>query len=417
MVYIIKDQESATDALNNIAKIMLNIENNKILFPVDESEKTTDFEGQFCHYNFVQNKGMIIIYSDSDISFIEILKKELQCLESNLNISLKKIIQKKCSYINADCINYYLYCKANNVVRIRKFVYYNNANGMKNPDTSFIWYYKIINSKYSEDYYFYKLPFLNKTINNSYLKSAINCIMYDDMNIFHTGKKITKQIDFPYSSQTQLYQRKRLIKDKILLSTKYGINLHLFNKLIEKYNLNISIDKKEYRDVRGDYLWRYSFVCVLDTNLTNIEEISDLFQVKNFSNLKSNFARLLSKPKDHIFKNYKKNKLRCFISNVPIFDDAYVIKLKIENTQHSRSIIISGIFANMEFKYKSKVTKITDFIKKYVKRELKKDITISSIHKIRKINNYVNANAIVKQLDIVPIEKLLIQSILKMIVI
>ena len=314
--------------LRTIAGEMVNIELNKKYFEngelLDSCEKNyNSYAIDGIEYNIKLNVGVIYIYSDSENKDIT-----ADALSQVVSLQANKILQKEKKYENTIHISpsdFYTIIEKTNDKLIRRIRYYSNSPILFTQGILFEWF--IVDNKNGP------LPILDKKYKQRFdWFYSINSIILDLDDKFKYTHNY-RFLDFPAAKDLKDYNKS--FYSKIY---KFSPNIKLlmeFDERLmghEKYNYyqlkftelakNMPIIDMKFEDIPYFYSQRDIESWALSLQTFNLEKHENNLtdDYKQFSNIPKNFSLPRSKKINHpIFKH------RCFMTNLPLYDDIYVL--------------------------------------------------------------------------------------------
>jgi hypothetical protein len=398
MVYIIKQRAGLINEIDQLCKIMINIENNKKIYTSEGKENEIDIsETPFNNYTYKQveynisvSMGVVVVYTLDDINFTTISYNM-----KNKFIELSKDAENSLPYSTYQYTSTYHTV----VTRIpeetgtsistrgksyRKIIEYpNDIQLCCDNGSRFVWYLHIINNNNGKPYL--QIPELSKRIpEKQYLLRAVSTIIYDGMNLLNINNG-TRQINYPSVKQYTMFKKKQIVETPIVINQIYGLDFEII-KYYSDNNVKIDSDLFRLRDDCNEYdLIDYATVKLRRVNISKkwYIQLNDPFDYDKQEELESN-SEEIGKP---LFPNDV-----CFITGAPIYNSCYILKVgkkyttesqdkKYTNTTHimvssymyHNNIIVSKTKKKTfqeYFENTSGYTIIKTFISKYPRTEL-----------------------------------------------
>ena len=314
MVLFIKgnDDENINEISYIISKQIINKENNLNIFNIDGSLNGNPIKNNvYIHneieYEITNNIGTILLYLNNQIDSIqlqELINNKLIILESELNLdnSENYFPYNTHSY---NSTNYTLIESKlkNERFGYRKFIFqeYEIKNNIKK--FKFIWYIKIIYNNENMNNAYLKIAEYNEYLDKKYLFKSVNTIILDYINLFNV-KSGHKQIDYPYINQYKDFN-KTVFDHKIYITNKYDIDYEFANLYMKNISISINFENDKFLYEKYE-------------NINNYDILIPNPSKKWYDYLNNNSIEKY---------NNKKHLQLCFISNMPLYDSIYLLKI------------------------------------------------------------------------------------------
>lgn len=333
MVYFIKSDVGFDQNVGKIAKLMINIEQNKNIFNLEGELKNDPTPFNLYTYNGIEydikaSIGVITIYSNDNIQtqlHINNLIREFQS-DDRYNINSSNV-PDAVKLSDFKTTNHTILLKYSAPIHgttsvvmgpsYRKII--SNSNDIKKckeNGSKFIW---LINGS-SGNYHNINIQELSSTIpQKEFLMQSISTIIYDQVNLFNVPSN-TKQLDYPYIHQYSIFDQKRLIDSTVIISDAFGLAYEIINC----YDIGIKIKKKHF-------LHHNPTLKFVDYNNIKLKRVDVSKVWHTHINEKFDFEsqEKLEDQSDEIGKPPFPIDI-CFITRVPLYKHAYVIKVGLE---------------------------------------------------------------------------------------
>lgn len=363
MVVIIKGNNEASideESFKLVAKQIINMETNLEIFSPNgdiinyENSKPKIFHS-YAYKNVifepVQYSGTIIIYTNNiEISYdnyVVELKKHLETyaqLNNKAPVYITRTLacqSKTYAYIQDKTKLYINRQFTNKKTNNHKYIY-SKSYDMSSEYYTFEWSIIIIN-KLDKNYYLMLAELYSGDLSSEYLLESPYTILYDNLNIFVPN--FVKQLDYPYVNQYQMGADNSILSTPIYINKLSNLGFYYMSKI-----LNIKIIHSRNLILFDMYHLEYSSNSPNDTYKNIIDYENILYET--FGSIHNNINHMLGKKYDIIKETPKI--LRCFLTNMPLYDTCYVVKLiyYINETPILKHILISNIVIE------SRVTKV-----------------------------------------------------------
>lgn len=321
-----------------VASQMLNIEYNKYIFDIngvpinpDKQHQTpfNEYTYKRVDFNILPNRGVIIIYSKTKFktrkSALEtiittFLRKNIQKLEKS--IAGKTRIQPITTRDASSTQHCIIETSINpNTTNKRHIGPYNSLSSR-----TFTWEIEIVDS----DSYYLNVPEMNSVkYTESYLYKSISTIILDIENIFNMSNG-QKQLNYPSLGQYNMYDNDQVIQDEIIICDIKGIYTEIINCFTDKkiVGANMILNTSTY----------YRHITIFN----NISEIS--YNDVKARRINPNKPWYIQINDEYDYDKQEKEEEnsdesgkppfynnRCYLSQLPLFDEVYVLKVKAKN--------------------------------------------------------------------------------------
>ena len=332
MVLIIKQRNSLTDEVEQICKMMINIENNQNVFNLQGLENNlATTKNPFNNYTYNQvdfnisvSMGVVIIYTSEDIqnrTVINLMMSKFRELNKDTSINLPYssnqynstyhtlVTTKPNTSITGTSVNTF-------VKAYRKLITdpYDIKKSCEDG-SRFVWYIQVIDSNP-----YLKIVELSSMVpQKSYLMRAVSTIIYDGKHLFNV-KNGTKQINYPALTQYNMYKNNKILDTTIHISHLFGLDHEIISyysdgeidfetRVFSMYASDFKCDMLKYdeveiRRVNKDKKWHI--------------QIKEPFDYEKQEDLESNTEETGKPP----FPNDV-----CFITGMPIYSACYILKV------------------------------------------------------------------------------------------
>jgi hypothetical protein len=311
MVFIVKSQSGLENDCNMLSKMMINIEYNRHLYnkngeqnnDIDNKMPFNDYKHQNVKFNANVSIGVLLIYTKDYDNFVEFSNNLINQFDTELCFPQVDLPFNMRKYINT---------KYTMMTHKKKSTSYNRfiTNGVYNMKHTicqgyrFIWLVQFITESNLKKYL--NISDLCATnFSSQYLSRSLATIIYDNNDIFNITN-ITKQIDYPYVYQYNMYKHNQLLGDMLYLSNVSGLDYEI---------LKCYYSEATYIPVKY-----------------NVNNVVRKYLVKDYETF--NFRkRLMSKKwNNQIFEKnddtgVKENEQVCFISSMPLYNKGIVLEL------------------------------------------------------------------------------------------
>ena len=354
-----KSQKIVPNDMTNIAKIMINIEFNRVIYDqdgiqVDQNTKFNEYLDNGIQYDIMTNRGFIIICSDNciDNKFI----KQLSNLVIALNHDIPSICIQYLSHQYTLVTQKNTYANNNNKSsssRYRKIMLHNSMSSKitENKNVYFTWYV-IPHIKQNSAFYIPELD--SKAPNIDYLLRSPYTIIYDQINLFNMQHGY-KQLNYPSLSQYTLYNKNIIMDFIIILEKITGLEYEIYNCL--------AVDKNYTNADR-----RYVYTNELDQRLSTAC-LMHIGSRVGFNLVKPTRVDLtktweLQIKEPHIYEEQEKNGINdvsngipprpndiCYFGHTPLFGDVIVLTITQtlpDGNQNQFDILVSKSIYHIE---------------------------------------------------------------------
>lgn len=410
MVLFIKSELTNTSILS-LCKSMINIEHNKTIFDengefvkINDRKLFNNYKIEQIVYNISVSSGVLLIYSDTNSTKLEnscFIDKLIKCIdeieneykidcdeiEKIININYNKsttytILTKKIK----SCEN-----QPNDLVTRR---FFNNSNLTYDNSNTFTWTYKFVQSY---EGYLNISELCTKIPNELYLMRSISTIICDSDKIFNV-KNMTKQIDYPSLDQYNMFINNKIICDQIYISMYSGLSYEII-KYFNKDNC-VEIYNKGWPNRLPTY----------DENMSNrmlpYNQSSSKYKVTT-RDIKKEWHEQLSECINTTNSIYDNNKICtngiCFITGVPLYDNALVLKVIYNNDDNTIRNILINCYVYQSLFTCDKISFLEYFIKS--------KIHILEVNKFKYSRSEIDVISMISDNLINPIKKELMEAI------
>lgn len=370
MVLIINSTGDDAIDIDRIAKCMINIESNRIVYneygeKVDKKEKFNVYQDEFVEYDFILQYAKIILYlrPDQNFSYCEIQNKIM-----NLTIPIQNFIHKNSDNYNLIEIKPSNTITKNNCGYSSKVFRFITSNfdsfkkSLKTDRISFSWFIEKFNKTNS----FYIPELYPKIPPEEYLNKSIFTVIYDGVGMFQNNK-IIKQINYPSLKQYYMYNKCKIIEEPIYISLKEGLIYEIYNYFkgsLPKLYLPHKVERNMKYNLKYKDFPDYNIKRV-DLERTWEDQILDDFDYKKQEEIEKN----LNKEDKNKFRNDI-----CFISRIPLYDRYYIVRISNKTCEFNIAVSPCGFEIFMclsQIIYKDKGYKILSVIERNYSKKRK----------------------------------------------
>lgn len=385
MVLFIKGRNGINADVGIISKMMINIEKNKDLFRLNgdmNEEKTCNkpfnkYMYQQVEYNMTVSIGVVLIYVSDDHNtnvqrIINLLKHEFELL--NLNNETEQYPIDKNGYKST---HYTIISKGTNGLFGTTASYYGTAyrklisthydlKKCNESGTRFVWLIQLM-SPSTDNSYLELVEFTKRYPTMQYLTKAVSTIIYDDVDLFKV-KTGTKQINYPSIKQYNAYKENKILDITINISNVYGLDYEILSCYYNaSFNYFTSSEPREITNYEQYQIRR------VNTEKIWHKQIAEKFDYDMQEDLETKL--------DDNGKPPYPNDI-CFISNAPLYNYCYLLKVGKLNDDTKEYNNISHIMVNaflLHVNYKLPKTK----------RQVKFDVYFHNYSKYTVIDKYI----------------------------
>lgn len=332
MVLIIKQRNSITDEVEQICKMMINIENNQNVFNLQGLENNSSTtKNPFNNYTYNQvdfnisvSIGVVIIYTSEDIqnrTVINLMRSKFRELNKDTRINLPYSSNQYNSTYHT-----LVTTKPNTSITGTSFNKFGNAyrklitnsydiKKSCEDGSRFVWYIQVIDSNP-----YLKIVELSSMVpQKSYLMRAVSTIIYDGKHLFNV-KNGTKQINYPALTQYNMYKNNKILDTTIHISHLFGLDHEIISYYSDgEIDFETRVFGMHASDFKCDML-KYDEVEIRRVNKDKKWhiQIKEPFDYEKQEELESNTEETGKPP----FPNDV-----CFITGMPIYSACYILKV------------------------------------------------------------------------------------------